>query len=92
MEKRFYETGFRLKKAEKDALRAKDLYVFERRDCGRETSIEPRVIVDFLGTLVTNFPIRFQEKGPRAYVIYDGDGYLAFKKAKCVYDVAELAA
>ena len=66
--KRYFETGFRLRKAEKDALRAQGLHVYSRRDNGKESTIEPNVAVDFMGTLVTNFPIRFKKKGPDTYL------------------------
>ena len=88
--KRYFETGFRLRKAEKDALRAQGLHVYSRRDNGKESTIEPSVAVDFMGTLVTNFPIRFKKKGPSAYTVYNGDAYLKACGAERVYRVNDL--
>ncbi|MBQ7243158.1 MAG: hypothetical protein IJS52_03035 [Bacilli bacterium] len=88
--KRFFETGFRLKKAEKDALRAQGFHVYDRRDNGKDSTIEPSVAVDFLGTLVTNFPIRFPKKGPNAFTVWKGDAYLKACNAERVYRVDEL--
>ncbi len=88
--KRFFETGFRLKKAEKDALRAKGYHVYDRRDNGKDSTIEPSVAVDFLGTLVTNFKIPFKKRGPSAYTIYQGGAYLKACGAERVYRVDEL--
>ena len=73
---KYYETGFRLSKDRKKALRGKGLYVYERRENGREDTIENHVAVDFMGTLITDFPIAFETKGPFAYVIWDGDTFL----------------
>lgn len=87
---RYFETGFRLKQADKDALLAQGLYVYERRDCGDETTIEPHVAVNFLGTIITNAPIAFKKRGPGAYVIFDGDAYLRRRRAKQVYRRDEL--
>ena len=88
--KRYFETGFRLRKAEKDALRAQGLHVYSRRDNGKESTIEPNVAVDFMGTLVTNFPIRFKKKGPDAYTIWRGDTYLKSVGAEEVHMVSAL--
>ena len=88
--KRYFETGFRLRKAEKDALRAQGLHVYDRRDNGRDSTIEPSVAVDFLGTLVTNFKIPFKKKGPSAYTVYNGDAYLKACGAERVYLVNDL--
>lgn|GEM_PF-1472455 len=89
--RKYYETGFRLDRKEKEALRAKGLYVYSRRDNGKESTIEPNVAVDFMGTLVTNFPIPFRKRGPTAYVIYQGDSYLNSRNAQRVYDVKDLS-
>lgn len=70
--RKYYETGFRLDRKEKEVLRAKGLYVYSRRDNGKESTIEPNVAVDFMGTLVANFPIPFRKRRPTAYVIYQG--------------------
>lgn len=90
--KMFFETGFRLKKDEKEALQKKGLHVYSRRDNGRKTTIEPSVAVDFMGTLVTNFPIRFPKTGPDANTIWDGDAYLSKSKAECVHKISDLKA
>lgn len=90
--KKFYETGFRLNKADRAALEDMGLYVYSRRDNGKESTIEPSVIVDFLGTLVTNFEIGFEEEGPNAYTIYDGDSYLKSVGAEQAYKLDELLA
>lgn len=74
--RKYYETGFRLDRKEKEVLRAKGFYVYSRRDNGKESTIEPNVAVDFMGTLVTNFPIPFRKRRPTAYVICQGDSYL----------------
>lgn len=87
---RFYETGKRLTKADREALKAKGLYVYARRDNGREETIEPSVAVDFMGTLVTDFEIGFDTEGPSAYVIYDGNAYLKSVGATRVYNINEL--
>lgn len=87
---RFYETGFRLTKADRDALTDKGLYVYARRDNGREETIEPSVAVDFMGTLITDFEIKFETEGPSAYVIYDGNAYLKSVGATRVYNLDEL--
>ena len=91
-ELRYFETGFRLRQAEKDALRAQGLHVYSRRDNGRENTIEPNVAVDFMGTIVTNFPIRFKKKGPDANTIWNGDSYLKDIGAKEVNMVSQLNA
>lgn len=91
-DKRFYETGFRLNKAERAELEAKGLYVYSRRDNGKESTIEPSVIVDFIGTLITNFEIGFEEEGPNAYTVYDGDSYLKSVGAERKYRLSELLA
>ncbi len=90
--KKFFETGFRLTRAEKAKLEAKGLYVYSRRDNGKESTIEPSVAVDFLGTLITNFRIRFEKDGPNAYTIYDGDSYLESVGAEREYKLNELLA
>ncbi len=89
-QKYYFETGFHLRRAEKEALRAKGLQVYDRRDNGKETTIEPSVGVDFMGTLITNFKIPFKKKGPEAYTIYNGDAYLRDVKANRVYRVNEI--
>ena len=88
--KRFFETGFRLKREEKERLRKQGLHVYDRRDNGRESTIEPSVAVDFLGTIITNFPVKFKKTGPTAYVIYQGDTYLKNAGATRVYGIADL--
>ena len=88
--RRYYETGFRLRKSEKDALRAQGLHVYSRRDNGKESTIEPSVAVDFMGTIVTNFPIRFKKKGPDANTIWHGDSFLKAKGAEQVYTIGAL--
>ena len=90
MTKKFFETGFRLRKTEKDGLRARGLYVYDMRDCGRECSIEPSVAVDFLGTLITNFPIEFPTEGPLQGMVTDGYKYLRSVGAEEVYSRGEL--
>lgn len=91
-ELRYFETGFRLPRAEKEALTAQGLHVYSRRDAGRENTIEPSVAVDFMGTIITNFPIKFKKSGPEAYTIYDGDNYLKAVGAKQVNMVSQLNA
>ena len=88
--RRFFETGFRLRKSEKDALRKQGYHVYDRRDNGKESTIEPNVAVDFMGTLITNFPIRFAKKGPNANTIWQGDSFLRSKGAEEVYTVGAL--
>ena len=88
--KQYYETGFRLKRDQKEALRRKGLHVYSRRDNGRENTIEPSVAVDFMGTIVTNFPIEFPESGPSANTIYQGDTYLRQVKASPVRSIEDL--
>ena len=88
--KRIFETGFRLRQAEKDALRAQGLHVYSRRDNGKESTIEPNVAVDFMGTIVTNFPIRFKKRGPDANTIWHGDSYLKAIGAEEVHMVSAL--
>ena len=90
--RRYFETGFRLRKAEKEALRAQGLHVYDRRDNGKESTIEPGVAVDFMGTLITNFKIPFKKKGPDAYTIWHGDSYLKKVKAEQVATVGALKA
>lgn len=90
--KRFYETGFRLGKADRAELEAKGLYVYSRRDNGKESTIEPSVAVDFMGTLITNFPIGFETEGPNAYTIYDGDSYLESVGAERMYRLSDMLA
>lgn len=91
-ELRYFETGFRLRRAEKEALTAQGLHVYSRRDNGRENTIEPSVGVDFMGTIITNFPIKFKKSGPEAYTIYNGDTYLKDIGAKEVNMVSQLNA
>ena len=88
--KRYLETGFRLSAKRKEELRAQGLHVYSRRDNGKESTIEPNVAVDFMGTLVTNFPIRFKKKGPDAYTIWRGDTYLKSVGAEEVHDISLL--
>lgn len=87
---KFYETGKRLTNADRKALTDKGLYVYARRDNGREETIEPSVAVDFMGTLVTDFEIGFETEGPSAYTIYDGNAYLKSVEATRVYNINEL--
>jgi len=89
-EKLYFETGFRLKRAEKEELQKKGLHVYSRRDNGKENTIEPNVGVDFMGTIITNFPINFKKTGPDAYTIYQGDTFLRDKKARQVFLVKDL--
>ena len=88
--KRFFETGFRLRKDQKEQLRQQGFHVYDRRDNGKDSTIEPSVAVDFLGTLVTNFKIPFKKKGPSAYTVYNGDAYLKACGAERVYRVNDL--
>ena len=88
--KRFFETGFRLKKDQKEEIRRRGLYVYDRRDNGRESTIEPSVGVDFMGTLITDFPVRMPKSGPSAYTVYQGDTYLKKAGAQRVYRLDDL--
>lgn len=88
--KRYFETGFRLRKEDKENLRKRGFHVYDRRDNGREYTIEPSVGVDFMGTLITNFPIKLPKKGPSANTIYQGDTYLRKAGAERVYRVDDL--
>ena len=88
--KLFYETGARLKRVDREQLRAKGLHVYDRRDNGRDSTIEPSVAVDFLGTIVTDFPVRMPKKGPSAYVVYNGNAYLREVGAKRVGRIDDL--
>ena len=92
MQNLYKATGKRLTQAERANLLAKGLYIYDRRDCGREESIEPHVAVDYLETIITNFEINFPTEGPSAYVIYDGDAYLKSADARQVYSIEELTA
>ena len=87
---KYLETGFRLTKDEKEFAIGKGLYVYERRDNGRQSTIEPHVAVDFMGTIVTNFPIDFPKEGPDAYTIWQGDDFLREMGAEEIYDIEEL--
>ncbi len=88
--KLFYETGARLRHADREQLRSKGLHVYDRRDNGRDLTIEPYVIVDFLGTIVTDFPVRMPKKGPSAHVVYNGNAYLRDVGAKRVDRIDDL--
>lgn len=87
---KYLETGFRLTKAERELFVGNGLYVYERRDNGRQSTIEPHVAVDFMGTIVTNFPIDFPKEGPEAYTILQGDDFLREIGAEPIYDMEEL--
>lgn len=86
---KYLETSRRITKEGRAALKARRLYAYARRDNGRESTIEPSVAVDFIGSLITDFPIDFPKEGPSAYVIYDGDAYLKAIGARRVYSIAE---
>lgn len=88
--KLYYETGFRLKKDQKEEIRRRGLYVYDRRDNGRESTIEPSVGVDFMGTLITDFPVKMPKSGPSAYTVYQGDAYLKKAGAQRVYRLDDL--
>ena len=87
---KYFQTGFRLSKADKANLKEDGLHVYERRDNGNDDTIEPSVLVDFMGTLITDFPIDFPVDGPSAYTIYDGNLYLESIGAKEVSKISEL--
>lgn len=75
-EKLYYTTGFRLNKDERAAYEARGLHVYNLRERGREFTIEPTVGVDFLATIITNFPVEFPKAGPFAGIVFDGHRYL----------------
>lgn len=89
-QKQFYETSFRIKRDQKEELQKKGLHVYSRRDNGRDDTIEPSVAVDFVGSIITNFPIKFPKTGPSANMILRGNSYLKEKKAERVYRLDDL--
>lgn len=88
--KHYFETGRRIGKAEREELRKRGLFVYYRRYNGKDETIEPSVAVDFIGSMVTDFKIKFKVAGPAAFVIFNGNEYLKEIGAIEVYSLDEL--
>ena len=88
--RKYFESGLRIRGEERETLRKQGLYIYDRREWGKDSTIEPSVAVDYLCTIVTNFRIDFKKKGPSAYVIDQGDEYLKTHNAHQVYSIDEL--
>lgn len=67
---KYYETDFcREEQIIIDKLREKGYFVYGLRDGeGDHYTVEPRVIVDNIGFVVTDKPIKFHEEGSRQYI------------------------
>ena len=88
--KSYYEVFARLSFAEKNHLVSKGLFVYSRRHCGIEATIEKSVGINFQSTLITNFPVLFPVVGPFEAIILSGNDYLRMVHASRVTSINDL--